>query len=591
MNPSSSTYGRVEPVLERGRLRVLGMAFFLMLGLLIFQLGKKQIFEYDHFKALAYQQQVAEYTNTAERGFIYASDKSGANFGSIDGKKIGNLYPLAINITRYDISAVPNNVVGPEKTVEKLASVINDINKEELVTKLSTDKLYLPPIKKSVEKEVADAVKNLGLKGIMVVPRSVRYYPEGNMAAQLIGFVNHEGEGAAGLEMYYNNELKGIPGLTHGLKDTFGRIIAGMDSSMAQDGVNLVLTLDSTVQFIVERELKDAIEKYGAQGGSVIVVEPKSGRILAMASEPGYNPNEFNKLPQEEQWKFVNPVVTNAWEPGSIMKPVIMAAALNEGKIEPDTIPEDLPGGFSNQVTIDGYEIHNAEDRAYGYQTMTQVLERSDNIGMVWVADKLGNDTMARYLSEFGFGSKTGIDIGAEGVGKLLDSKRWRNVHRATISFGQGISVTPIQMVMAYSVLANHGKLVQPHLLDRVISSSGEEKKVEAKEVREVISAETADEVKEMLVNVVEKGHGKKARVEGFRVAGKTGTAQVAKESGGYEESAHIGSFIGYAPADDPKFVMLVKLDRPTNVEFAESSAAPTFGAIAKWLLNNYYVD
>jgi len=591
LNPNNSAFGRPEPALDKSRLRVLGAAFFLMLGLLIFQLGKKQIFEYDHFKALAYQQQVAEYTNTAERGVIYASDKTGANFGSIDGKKIGNLYPLAINVTKYDISAVPSNVSEPEETAEKLASVLPDLDKEELTTKLSTDKLYLPPIKKSVEKEVADAVKELNLKGVMVVPRSVRYYPEGGMAAQLIGFVNHEGEGAAGLEMYYNSELKGIPGLTYGLKDTFGRVIAGMDSSVAQDGVNLVLTIDSTVQFIVERELKDAIEKYGAQGGSVIVMEPENGRILAMANEPSYNPNEFNKLPQEEQWKFINPTVTNAWEPGSIMKPVIMAAALNEGKVEPDTIPEDLPGGFSNQVTIDGYEIHNSEDRAYGYETMTQVLERSDNIGMVWVADKLGNDTMARYLSEFGFGSKTGIDIGAEGVGKLLDSKRWRNVHRATISFGQGISVTPIQMVTAYSVLANDGKLVKPHLLDKVVSSSGEEKKIETQEVRQVVSAETAEEIKEMLVNVVEKGHGKKAAVEGFRVAGKTGTAQVAKESGGYDENAHIGSFIGYAPADDPKFVMLVKLDRPANVEFAESSAAPTFGSIAKWLLNNYYID
>jgi cell division protein FtsI/penicillin-binding protein 2 len=272
------------------------------------------------------------------------------------------------------------------------------------------------------------------------------------------------------------------------------------------------------------------------------------------------------------------------------MKGVTMAAAIDKGLVEPDTKPDDLPGGFKNMLTIDGYEIHNSTDTSYGFETMTQVLENSDNIGMVWVANKMGDEVMGQYLKDFGFGGKTGIDVESESQGNYEDPAHWRDVHRATISFGQGISVTPIQMVQAYSAIANKGKLVKPHLLDKVISPTGEQKQIQTTEVRQVIKEETAKKVTDMLVSVVEKGHGKAAKVEGYKVAGKTGTAQVANKDGkGYEEDAHIGGFIGFAPAEDPKFVMLVKLDRPTAVKFAESSAAPVFGEIAQWLLTNYY--
>ena len=575
-----------EGELDPNRIKILYSILLILLGLLLLQLGRKQILEYGRYKAMAQDQQVAKVTSEPERGLIYAYDRTASDFGVSEVRANKQFHPLAININKYDILVIPHNVGDPEKTAQALCDKLKDIDCGKLTSDLKTNKLYLPPIAKRIEKDQAEAIKNLNLKGVMVVPNSIRQYPEGNMAAQILGFVNFDGQGSYGIERYYNNELKGVPGVIYGVKDTHGRVIDVNDQAKAQNGISLVLTIDSTVQFIIERELKSAIEKYGAEGGTIIVAEPKTGRIIAMASLPAYDPNKFNEVPKDDQWKFVNPSVTYTWEPGSIFKPVVMAAAIDQGLVEPDTKGDKC---FGNSVEIDGYTIHNAEDKAHGCETMTQILENSDNVAMTWVAAKLDKELMGRYLGDFGFGNKTGIDVEAESKGKYLDPKQWRDVHRATIAFGQGISVTPIQMVEAYSAIANGGKLVKPHLLDRVISTSGEEKEIQTTEVRQVVKKETADKVKEMLVSVVERGHGKAAQVEGFKVAGKTGTAQVVKDTGGYDENAHIGGFIGFAPADDPKFVMLVKLDKPTNVKFAESSAAPTFGTIAKWLLTNYY--
>jgi cell division protein FtsI/penicillin-binding protein 2 len=239
-------------------------------------------------------------------------------------------------------------------------------------------------------------------------------------------------------------------------------------------------------------------------------------------------------------------------------------------------------------VVVDGYEIHNSVDKAMGFETVTQILENSDNVGMVWIANKVGNDQLSQFLTKVGFGIKTGLDIAGESAGQLRSAKTWRDVNRATISFGQGVSVTPIQILQAYGAIANKGKLVKPHLLDKISYKDGTEQSYKQPDPIQIMSEETAKKSTDMLISVVENGHGKKAAVEGYKVGGKTGTAQIPKKEGGYEESAHVGSFAGFAPANDPKFVMLVKLDRPKNVEWAESSAAPIFGEISDWLLNSY---
>lgn len=568
------------------RLALLPLIFLVLLALLLVQLFRKQVLEYSTYQAMAQEQQTAKLTSSPDRGIVYAYDKTAGDMG-VTAKEDEKLYhPLAINIQKFDVIVVPKNVIDPDRVVNELSKRFKDIDKEKLLNNIKKKKIYIPPVAKKVEKEQAEEISKLKLAGVMTTPTTVRYYPEGSLAAQVLGFVNFENEGAYGIERYYNGELKGIPGVIYGLKDTHGRVIEVNDEAKATDGVSVVLTIDSTVQFIVEQELKKAIEAYKAEGGTVIVMEPENGKIIAMANEPTYDPNEFNKVPEDEQWKFVNSAVTDVWEPGSIMKPIIMAGAVDGGTVEPDTKPDEP---FGSMIKIDDYEIHNAQDKAYGMETMTQVIQNSDNIGMAWVSDKMGKDAMGKYLTDFGFGGKTGIDVEAESIGMVIDPKKWSKVQRANISFGQGILTTPLQMVTAYAAIANGGKLVKPHLLDTVIAPSGEKKQVQTTEVRQVIKKETADKIKDMLIGVVENGHGKKAAVEGYKVAGKTGTAQIAKKGGGYEENQHIGSFVGYAPADDPQFVLLVKLDKPSNVEFAESSAAPTFGIIAKWLLTNYY--
>jgi len=568
------------------RIAILRVIFVLLLALLVAQLIRKQVLEYSTYKAMAQGQQTAKLTSTPDRGIIYAYDKTAGDMGVTAKEGERQYHPLAINMQKYNVVVVPKNVIDPDRVVDELSKRFPDIDKNKLATNIKSKKIYIPPVAKKVEKDQAEEISKLNMAGVMTVPTTVRYYPEGSLAAQVLGFVNYEDEGAYGIERYYNGELKGIPGVIYGLKDTHGRVIEVNDQAKATDGVSIVLSIDSTVQFIVEQELKKSIEAYKAEGGTVIIMEPRTGKIIAMANEPAYDPNAFNKVPESEQWKFVNSAVTDVWEPGSIMKPVIMAGAIDGGTVEPDTKPEKP---FGNVVTIDDYEIHNAQDKSYGMETMTEVIKNSDNIGMAWLSEKMGKDIMAKYLTDFGFGAKTGIDVEAESIGMSIDPKKWSKVQRANISFGQGILTTPLQMVTAYGAIANGGKLVKPHLLDTVIAPNGEKKQIQTTDVRQVIKQETADKMKEMLINVVDNGHGKKAAVEGYKVAGKTGTAQIAKKGGGYEENQHIGSFVGYAPADNPKFVMLVKLDKPQNVEFAESSAAPTFGTIAKWLLTNYY--
>lgn len=570
----------------RKRITLLPLFFMALLALLLVQLFRKQVMEYGVYQAMAHDQQTAKITNEPDRGLVYAYDKTAGDMGVTANQDDKLYHPLAINIQKFDILVIPKNVTEPEKVADELSKRLPDIDKNKLISTVKAKKIYLPPVAKKVEKEKAQEISKLKLAGVMTVPVMVRFYPEKSLASQVLGFVNFDGGGAYGIERYYNGELKGIPGVVYGLKDTHGRVIEVNDEAKATDGVSIILTIDSTVQFIVEQELKKAIETYGAEGGTVIIMEPKTGKIIAMANEPTYDPNEFNKVSKDEQWKFVNSAVTDVWEPGSIMKSVVMAGAIDGGTVEPDTKPEKP---FGNKITINGYEIHNAQDKSYGMETMTQVIQNSDNIGMAWVSDKMGKDAVGKYLTDFGFGAKTGIDVEAESIGMSIDPKKWSDVQRANISFGQGILSTPLQMVTAYAAIANGGKLVKPHLLDTVRAPSGEKKQIQTTDVRQVIKKETADKMKDMLVNVVDNGHGKKAAVEGYKVAGKTGTAQIAKKGGGYEENQHIGSFVGYAPADDPQFAMLVKLDKPTNVEFAESSAAPTFGAIAKWLLTNYY--
>jgi len=562
----------------------LAIAIVVIGGLFVIRLFDRQVLKKHVYSALAEKQYYTKIEQPAKRGTVFIQDSESIDL--IDESKSG-LFPVATQLELYNITAVPRHIGDKAEAARKLAPILAE-NETKILEAINVDKWYIPPLKKRISKEISDQVAALNIKGIYIEGQYSRYYPEHEFMSQILGFVDYEGNGRYGLEEYYDGILKGEGGVLKGIKDNLGRVFEVKESDPGKDGASLVLTIDRSIQYMVEKKLKEGVERYGAEGGSIIVMDPKSGAILAMASLPSYDPNKFNEVPSESQSVFLNPVVALNWEPGSIFKPVVVSMAMTEKKVEPDSKPDDIPGGFKNFVVIDGYEIHNSQDKSFGYETVTQILENSDNIGMIWVANKMENSIIGDWLKKFGFGQKTGVDLAGESPGQVIPARKWRDVNRATISFGQGISTTPMQIISAYSVLANKGKMAKPRILDKVVEGNSE-RSVEITEPRQILSEEDTKKMVEMLVSVVERGHGKKAAVEGFRVAGKTGTAQIPKADGGYEESQHIGSFAGFAPADDPKFVMLVKFNKPKSVEWAESSAAPIFGEIADWLLNSYY--
>lgn len=550
------------------RLKVIIGFFFVIAAILGWRLFQKQILEHATYLASAESQYIIKKELPAGRGKIYASD----------------MFPLATDIQYYQVLAVPRNIKNPDEVSSRIAPLLG-MAKSEIFDLINNNKSYVPPLKHGLNEEEGDKIANLKITGVIVLPEAKRFYPEGKLASQVLGFVNNLDDGQYGIEGFFNDELKGYGGEIYAEKDILGRPFNIGEKIDPQNGADLILTLDHNIQYQAEIVLEEAIRKYKADSGSMVIMDPKTGAVLAMAGFPDFDPNKFNEIPQDSQDVFNNPVISKQWEPGSVFKPLIMAAAINEGKVQPDTT-----GVFSNKVTVDSYEIHTATDQAFGQETMTQVLENSDNVAMVWVSEQLGKDLEYKYLKDYGFGRKSGIEMDTESLGDVLDVKQWSNTQRATIAFGQGIAVTPIQLITAMASIANGGELLKPYIVSQINFADGRTDTRSEQEVKRVLNVDTAQKVREMMVSVVVNGHGKKAAVAGYKVAGKTGTAQVPKPGGGYYTDRHIGSFIGFAPADDPKFIMLVRLDQPKNVDWAESSAAPTFGEMAKWLLSYFNV-
>lgn len=558
------------------RITLLAVIFLLLMISLICRLVQKQIFEHGTYLALAKHQQQLSKEELAQRGKILIHD---------DLETPGSLVEVALDVVKYSLLVIPKNVNDKRSTAKGLAEVTGQ-NEEEIFNKINNDKLYLPPLTTGLDNIKADQIREKDMDGVILQTDFNRFYPENQLLSQSIGFVSADDNGKYGLENYYNNELIGYSGLKTSEKDTLGRVISLINEEKPKNGDTLVLTVDRSVQYYVEKALEKGLTDYQADSGTVIIVEPSTGRIIALANKPDFNPNEYNSITPDKLSLFMNDAISGAWEPGSIMKAITMAAAIDTGKITPETT-----GNYSNMVVVDGFEIHTALDEAFGHETMTQVLENSDNVAMVDVSNKIGSQDMYDNLKKFGLLDKSNVDISGETIGQVPKLQSWRAVNRATIAFGQGISTTPIQIVMAYAALANGGKLVAPHIVDKIIDANGKESVVATKEISQVVQPSTAASVKDMLVSVVVNGHGKRAAVPGFKVAGKTGTAQVAKTDGtGYDENIHVGSFAGFAPADNPRFAMLVRFNNPKTVKFAESSAAPVFGQIANYLLNYYYM-
>ena len=490
--------------------------------------------------------------------------------------------PVATNTKSYLVYAVPNDILNPNLAASSLASVLNLNSKDVLAKIIQTDKKYVP-LKKQLTDSEQQKIKDLALPGIYFDSEDTRIYPQNTLLSQTLGFVgfNAAGQksGLYGLERYFDKELAGTPGELVAEQDPSGAQIFGATNNEkpAEDGVNLILTVDKTIQFQAESVLKDMVTKNGADSGDVIVMNPKTGAILAIASYPDFDPNNYGKVTDPSV--FNNQAVTGAYEPGSTFKAITMAAALDEGKITPDTTYTD-----TGKVAVDNYVIKNAEPGARGVQTMTQVLDWSLNTGAIYTENQLGNPDFLKYVQKFGFGKPTGIEL-PETRGDLSGLNGNVAVNYDTASFGQGISATPIQMLQAYGALANGGKMMKPYIVQSKIYPDGTIKNTQAQVVSQVISPQTAATIDAMLVDVVENGFGKKAAVPGYYVAGKTGTAQVV-QNGKYIVNDNIGSFIGFAPVENPQFVMLIRVDHPRDANFAESTAVPPWGQLAQFILN-----
>lgn len=496
-------------------------------------------------------------------------------------------YPVATNIKHFLVYAVPSQIKNVELVATSLSSVLG-ITSDEIKSKINDPSRKYVALKKNLSEEEQSKITDLKLAGIYFDSEDVRFYPENSLLSQVLGFVGYKQdtkEGVYGLERFYEKDLAGTAGYSHEERDTAGAWIFGgkRDVNPAEDGSNLLLTIDKSIQFKAETVLKDTVDRHGADSGSVIIANPKTGAILAMAGYPNFNPNEYNKVTDPKV--FLNEAVSGNYEPGSIFKAITMAAAVNEGKVKPDTTYTD-----TGSVEIDGYTIKNSDNKAHGVQTMMQVLDESLNTGVIFAKEQIGNSLFFDYVKKFGFGEKTGIEL-PEAKGNLDNLRANVKVNFHTATFGQGISVTPIQMIQAFTVLANGGVMMQPHLVQAKIDSMGKTEVIKPEEKGRIVTDKTAKTISAMLVDVVENGHGKKAGVPGYYIAGKTGTAQVSKKDGrGYEENNNIGSFIGYGPVEDPQFLMIVRINHPRDVSFAEVTAAPAFGEIAKFILNYYNI-
>lgn len=567
------------------RIKLIQYFFLSFLVAITLRLFYWQILQAESLQAKAEDQHFTGSKVEAKRGNIYFSDMSTL----ASTKPVFGLFAnpkLLTDDQKNKLATALAKIFAPLEFVDSTDTKKKELEvKSDLVTKLSQDLFWVNlhknlslDVKNEIEK---NEIEKLDMNGLGFESSNNRFYPEGSSSAHLLGFVGSDARGVDtgyfGLEGYYDGELKGIPGFLKNEKDALGLpiLIGNFLGNKSSNGKNLVLNIDRTVQYIVEKNLKVGLEKYGAKSASAVVMDPKTGAILALASYPNYDPADFSKFPKQY---YKNPIVADQYEPGSAFKVLVMAAAINEELVKPDTKCDICSGAIS----LGGFLIRTWDNKYYPDTTLEDVIIHSDNTGMVFTGRKLGLDKLYSYLENFGFGDLTNIDLQDEATPDLRSKNSWREIDLATASFGQGIAVTPIQMVTAVSAIANGGYLMQPEVV-REIKDEESAFKIKPKMIRQVIKDSTAKTIKEMMVAAVERGEARVFKPKGFKIAGKTGTAQIPV-AGHYDPTKTIASFVGFAPADDPKFVMLVRYDQPSSSTFGSETAAPTFFAITKEL-------
>lgn len=555
-----------ETIFVRFRLVLIGLAA--LAGLVVFQLLRIDLTSNNR----AYLTDLSQTISQTAREFAPARGRIFDRNGEL----------LATNDVQYEIGISPPNVVKPKDVATTLSDIL-DKSITDLVLATKSERPYVL-VERPVSADVGELIKtkqeqggDLNLSGIDLTPIAHRFYPGGQLAAQALGFVayNQDGKqlGYFGVEGFYNDLLA-------------GRAVKGIERFVPFDiqpdptpdsGADLYLTIDRDIQYLVETTMADAINRYGAIGGSIVVMNPQNGEILGMASWPTFDPNNYTKTPPGDP---ENPVVSGQYEPGSTFKILTMAAALDASLVTPQT-----PFMDNGVIEVGGVAIHNWSGSAFGPVDMVGCLEHSLNVCMAWLSTKLGPTTFYNYMSTFGIGHPTGVDLAAEAGGRLKfpGDPDWFDSDLGTNAFGQGVAVTPLQLLTAVSAVANKGAMMQPHILLRV-QNRNRAFTTQPQVLGRPIRPETATTLSEMLAQSLERGEGNDALLPGYRLAGKTGTAQIPIP-GGYDNNKTIASFIGWGPVDAPQFLVLIKLDQPSTSIWGSETAAPLFGEMVKRLV------
>lgn len=568
-----------EDTIVNKRLGIISLGFFLAVAVICLRLIQVQVFKHGYYSLLASEEHLSKYKIPSSRGQIYLTDR---------GEPLPAVFNRNLKVLYADARYVQDSVA----VARELASVTggNAQKYEQLIERGGS---YIV-LEREVEPEVASRVKALGVGGIGLGDSAKRIYPEKTLAAHVLGFVNNDGAGQYGIEQQFNEFLAGQPGLLDAKTDIGGIPIATSDNVQIEpvEGGDVFLTIDRNLQAVVERVLKQGTEEYGAQSASAVVMDPRSGAVLALANYPTFEPENYSNTDFN---RFINIAVNGQFEPGSGFKSFAMATGIDSGAVTPDTTYFD-----TGLEVIDGYSIKNAIGSGGLVRTMTNVITESVNTGVVFVLKQLGGgsinlqakQTLFKYYTEhFRFGTRSGIELPNETAGQVPAPEAASDVAYANMTFGQGLTVNMVQMVQAYASVVNGGKLYKPFIVNELRASDGKSQITQPNVIdSSVISAETSRQLKSMMETVVESGGGYGTKLEGYRIGGKTGTAQIPSPGGGYYTDRDIGSFIGFAPFDTPSVVMMVRVDRPTRAPgFAGSAAAgPMFGEIMEWFLRYY---
>lgn len=541
------------------RLAIAGLFFLLMFLAVVVRAFQLQIIQGEKLKRLGEKQHLKEWIVLPKRGTIL--DRAGE--------------PLALSLEVRSVYARPRRIKEPEAAARSLAQALG-LGQAEVQQRLKTEKPFIW-LKRQITPHEAEKIKALNLEGVGMSFEPNRYYPQGQLAGQVVGFVGRDSQGLEGVELYYDTYIRGESGSPVIERDALGRrvLAQGLDEIQIPPGADIHLTLDTSIQHLAEKQLEATVTKYRAKAGIAVVVEPFTGEVLALANYPFFNPNNFARQ-SSEQWR--NRAVTDSFEPGSTFKTILAAAALEEGVVG----KEDLFYCEFGKYSYAGRTIHDTHE--YGWLPFYKIIQYSSNIGVTKVAEKLKKERYFKYIDRFGFGRLTGIDMPGEASGMIRSPDNWSPIDLATHAFGQGIAVTPIQLVMAYGAIANGGFLMRPFVVRRVIAPDGEVLVANQPHVvRRVVAENTARLMTSILKGVVsDGGTAPMASIEGFEVAGKTGTAQKPDLAyGGYSSRKRVASFIGFVPADDPRLVLLVIVDEPEGNVYGGVVAAPAFRSVA----------